>query len=390
MSRIKNLFWYYAILNRVHFGKYNDRKTIMLRFDRLGDCVMFSDAAHSIREYYNDREMHLACLAQTKPFFERMGIFDEIIDIDCDPFKVDFTKLSGLISRLQRQQYDLLLVPQVSRAPWIDIVSAAVRCNKRIAMEVMPNNSSEKWNRMVSFLYDKIIPYPRGMVHEFDYNAAFVRGIGVTGYKTKRAVIPYNTQHFVRANYYVFFPGSASHEKMWPVGRYAKLADHIFSRTGLTGVIMGTAAEQKVSARIQALMRSPVSEAITDLAGKTTVPDVIDLIGNAEFVVANDTSGVHIACGTNTPSVAVVGGQHFQRYLPYRLEEVKPDDCLPLTAYTEMPCFNCYWHEPVIKERNPKCYEHINKGLPFDCIESITYGQVRELTDRLIDKSGLD
>ncbi len=123
--------------------------------------------------------------------------------------------------------------------------------------------------------------------------------------------------------------------------------------------------------------------------GRTSISDVIDIIGNAEFVISNDTSGAHIACAVNTPSVVIVGGWHYDRFFPYHIEDVKPDDKLPLIANTKMDCYFCNWDLKIIGERNEDCLDRMKREAPSECIEKITYEQVRKLIDIILEEEKL-
>jgi ADP-heptose:LPS heptosyltransferase len=379
----------YAIGAKLHSGEYSSRKVILFRLDLIGDCTMFTNAASAIRELYKDREMTLVCLSITKPIYDRLGIFDRIVCADFNPHDIDYKKLRALIAELRIEKYDLLLQPQISKYPLADILGAAIKCNKRIAIETKPGNSRVKWVRMVNFLYDEFIPFPRGIVSEFDYYGAFVRGVCDPNYKTKVPQLPYGKQHFIEGDYYVLYPGGSLRQKFWPAMRFAEIANHIYRRTGLLGVILGVADEQWVSDRLKQHLNTLVAMSIVDLTGKTSISDVIDIIGNAKFVVSNDTSGVHIACATNTPSVVNVGGWHFQRFLPYHIEDLKPRDKLPLVAYTEMSCYYCDWQWSIVGQRNEECLRRLKCGEPSECIEKITYEQMRDLVDKVIEDENL-
>ncbi len=392
LRRNKNelrLFWKYAILAKLHLWKYNSRKVILLRLDLIGDCTMFTSAAKAIRDFYHDREMTVVCLSSAKAVFESLGIFDRIICADFKPHDIDYKKLIALIADLRTDKYDILLQPQISKYPLADILGAAIKCNKRIAIETKPGNSGEHWVRMVNFLYDTFIPYPRDARSEFDYYGAFVRGLGIPEYKTTVPYLPYGEQHFIEGDYYVLYPGGSLSQKFWPAERFAQIANYIYEKTGLLGVILGVASEQWVSDRLKAHLNPLVTMCMVDLTGRTSVSDIIDIIGNAQFVVSNDTSGVHIACATNTPSVANVGGWLFGRFLPYHIEEVKPSDTLPLVAYTEMPCFYCNWDWSIVGQRNAECLRRLQQGEPSECIDKISYEQMRELVDQIIDEKEL-
>lgn len=392
-ERIKNklrgnrdhyLFTAYHCLSKMHIGKYKSRKVIMFRLDLIGDCTMFSGAARAIREFYGDREMTMVCLAASKPIFERLGIFDRFITLDFKPHQIDYEKLKRVIKEIRMDSYDIMLQPQASKFPIADILGAATKCNKRIAIETKVGNSTAEWVRKVNPLYDEFIPYPRGNVSEFDYYGAFVRGLGMPDYKTECPVLQYNAQHFIPGKYYVLYPGGSLVYKFWPADRFAKLAGYIYKKTGLIGVILGVSSEQWVSDRVIESFDVLTSISVIDLTGKTSISDVIDIIGNAEFVVSNDTSGAHIACATKTPCIVDVGGWHYDRFLPYHIENVKEDDCLPLVAYTKMPCYYCDWNWPLIGERNEECLHRMERGETCICIENISFDQMRELVDQVI------
>lgn len=382
-------FWKYAILSKLHFWKYKSKKVIMFRLDLIGDCTMFTSTAKAVREMYKDREFTIVCLSISKPIFERLGVFDRIITVDFRPENIDYAKLKKTIKLLRKEKYDIFLQPQISKFPVADILAAALKVNKRIAIETKTGNSPKKWIKMVNFLYDVFIPYPRGNVSEFDYYGTFVRGLGNKEFKTTSPCLSYKEQHFIEGKYYVLYPGGSLTQKFWRAERFAKVADYIYRRTGLIGVILGTAGEQWVSDKLKDNIALQTSMSMIDLTGKTSIYDVIDIIGNAELVVSNDTSGVHIACATNTPSVSNAGGWHFNRFLPYHIEDVKKNDHLPLVAYTEMPCYYCEWIWDIVGQRNSECLRRLKCGEPSECIDKVSYEQVRELVEQIIKERNL-
>jgi len=373
-------FWKYAIGAKLRTRKYKSCKVIMLRLDFIGDCTMFTSAAIAIRQAYQDREVTLVCLSITRPIFERLGIFDKIITVNFKPHIIDFDTLEKLITEIRCDEYDILLQPQISKYPLVDILAAAIKCNKRISIRPKADNSSTKWIKMTNFLWDKFFPYTPGIVSEFVYYGDFVRGI-IPDYKTTMPKLPHVSQNFISDDYYVLFPGGSSSQRLWPPERFAQIADYIYKKNGLLGVILGVESEQWVSDRLKANLHDAN---IIDLTGKTTLTDVIDIIGNAEFVVTNDTSGVHIAAATGTPSVANAGGWYFNRFLPYHIEDLRLGDCLPLVTNTKMHCYYCGGNRSVIKRKNPECFRRFKNDELRECIFNIGYEQMRELVDVLI------
>lgn len=369
-------------------GKYNSDKVILIRLDLIGDCTMFTDAAYTVRKHFKNREMTVVCLSVARPVFERMGVFDNIYTVDFKPRDINYEKLDLLIEQLREEEYDILLQPQVSKCPITDILVAAVKCNTRISMEAKSDNSSDSWVKMTNSIYDKLIPYPEGVVSEFDYYGAFVRGLGID-YKTRCPRLKYGKQNFIEVKYFVIYPGGSFRQKFWDPSKLAKLVEHIYARTGLVCVILGVESEKWISDAVKKKLDVITAMDVADLTGYTTISDVIDIIGNAQFVVTNDTSGVHIACATRTPSVVIVGGWHYNRFLPYHIEDVRPEDKLPMVANTPMPCYNCEWTWSIIGKRNPECLKRMQCEKTSECIDKISYSQVQKLVDELIEKEKL-
>lgn len=379
-------FWKYSVFSKLKLKKYKSNKIIMFRLDLIGDCTMFTSAASAIRNYYKDREMTIVCLSVSRPIFERLGIFDKIISLDYKPEAVNWDIVKKNISQIRENTYDILLQPQIAKFPIADILAAATKCNKRISIEpfLINGNSSPAWVKMTKFLYDKFIPYPRGNVSEFEYYGAFVRGLYNPNYITEMPSLPYKAQNIILGKYYVVFPGGSLIQKFWALDRYAQVVNHIFEKTGFQCVILGSASEQWAVDDLKNHLNLFAYASVVDLTGRTSIDDVIDIIGNAKFVVSNDTSGAHIAAATKTPSVVIVGGWHFRRFFPYSIEHVKKDDKLPIAAYTELPCYNCNWNPDTVREKNPQCLTYIQSGLPSLCLPAVTAEQVIELVDKMI------
>lgn len=363
---------------------YNSKDVIMLRLDLIGDCTMFTSTAAAIREFYKDRKMTVLCLSTTKFVFESLGVFDRIITMDFKADDVNFEKLDALIGELRKDEYDILLQPQASKLPTADIIAAAIKCNTRITIETKPGNSKAEWINSVNFLYDKFIPYPRGDVSEFDYYKAFAVGLGIKDFKITCPRLTYKEQHFIGGKYFVLYPGGSFSQKFWPAEYYAKIAEYIYKKTGYLVVLLGVAHEQWVADHVKENLNAITAMSTIDLTGRTTIGDVIDIIGNAQFVISNDTSGAHIACAVKTPCVVIVGGWHYNRFFPYHIEDIKPDDKIPIVANTNMYCYYCDWNWDTIGKRNKGCLDRMKRGVPSECIEKITYEQVEALVDQML------
>ena len=388
------IFLKYAIMEKNSEQKpYSSKEVIVFRLDLIGDCIMFSDTLRAICEHYKDGRVTVVCLERTASVFQRLGICD-ILPIKDFSVIPEAEKLEKMITDLRKKEYDILLQPQEARFPVSDVLAAGVKANRKIALECMyageprGGNCRKEWIEMANAIYDEIIPAHHGFESVIDNHAALARGIGISDFKTSRPRLPFGEQHFVEGDYYVLTPSASDGQKFWPAERFAQIADHIFEKTGLQGVILGAPGEEWIAEKLLRHVKAETAEALTNLTGKTGLFEMFDLIGNAKLCVSNDTSGAHVACATNTPCVATVGNWFYGEFLPYHLENVLPGDHLPLVAHADIPCYHCSLNVDFIFERNPKCLRRILFKKMAVCIEEITFEQVRDLVDQCLEELG--
>jgi ADP-heptose:LPS heptosyltransferase len=103
-------------------------------------------------------------------------------------------------------------------------------------------------------------------------------------------------------------------------------------------------------------------QSVNNLIGKTTLPQLVELIGNATLVVANETSAIHIAVAAKTPSVCILGGGHFERFAPYPAYFKNG----PVCVYQKMECYCCNWN----------CIYETAGTVPYPCIDKVNLDSV--------------
>ncbi|MCB1678169.1 MAG: lipopolysaccharide heptosyltransferase II [Halioglobus sp.] len=92
--------------------------------------------------------------------------------------------------------------------------------------------------------------------------------------------------------------------KRWPVEYYADLARHYLAR-GWQVAIYGSANDRPVTAPIR--RGSGADPHCRDLAGRTALAEVVDLLSLSAAVVSNDSGLMHIAAALRRPLLAIYG-----------------------------------------------------------------------------------
>jgi heptosyltransferase-2 len=144
--------------------------------------------------------------------------------------------------------------------------------------------------------------------------------------------------------------------KQWPVTHYAELANHYLAK----GWQVWQLGSDKDTVSCQEL------DAITGhktrvLAGKTSLPQAVDLMSFASLVVANDSGLMHIAAALQKPLVAVYGS-------------TDPGHTPPLSknhkiARLGLDCSPCFERECPLMHLN--CLRDLSPGLVISLAESL-------------------
>lgn len=101
--------------------------------------------------------------------------------------------------------------------------------------------------------------------------------------------------------------------KRWYPDRFAAVADALSGEWGTSVVLMGSAPERPLSEEIEAAMRGkPVN-----LAGRTTVRELMSLLSRCSFLVTNDSGPMHIAAALGVPLAAIFGPTDWRTTCPW-------------------------------------------------------------------------
>ncbi len=111
----------------------------------------------------------------------------------------------------------------------------------------------------------------------------------------------------------VLHPGSHWVSKRWPEERWRELAERIVRSFPEAAIVVTQGpGEERMVSRIGMLPGGAVLS-----AGKTTLGQLIALLGRAQLVIASDTGPLHIAAAMGTPVIGLYGPTDPGRNGPY-------------------------------------------------------------------------
>lgn len=143
----------------------------------------------------------------------------------------------------------------------------------------------------------------------------------------------------------VLVPGANWETKQWPAERFAAIVEPLRERFGFESVVVGSAADGPLAARIDGAI---------DLTGRTNLRQLVAVLERASLVIAGDTGPMHIAAALGRPLVALYGPTDAVLTGPFRrLDTVVQLDisCRPCFSRkcSHQSCLRWLDVEPVLK-----------------------------------------
>lgn len=144
-----------------------------------------------------------------------------------------------------------------------------------------------------------------------------------------------------RTRWIVVLPGGRWDNKRWPVRNFVELAKRFADIADTKLVVLGSKGEWPLGEEI----RAAAPAQCLNLAGSTTLDEMIEWIRLSRLTISNDTGPMHVAAALRRPVFAVFGPTAAWNTGPYG----QLDRVLQTTGLPCVPCLKstCAFHEPL-------------------------------------------
>lgn len=359
--------------------KKNQNDVLVVRLDGIGDFILWLEAARALRTIYppDRHEITLAGNEIWREVAQRLSIADHYFFINTEKFRRNLLYRCKVLKRIRAQGFRIAIQPTFSRRFEIgDSIIRVSGASERIGAVGDANNITVKDKRQSDRWYTLLIPDGNQVSTEIERNAAFMRKLGVADFSVKPPELNYTgslPSGFHLTDYYVLFVGAGWSGKQWPAHNFVELSRRIYETTGWTGVICGGSGEDPVGTTMVHDADAPAQNWV----GRTSLAELIGIIHGGRFLVGNDTGGIHISSAVSTPSVCILGGGHYGRFLPYGIKDHK-NNTEPEVVIYGMDCFGCNW----------RCIYDVPPGEAVPCIRNIGVDAVWKAVKRTIAGAG--
>jgi ADP-heptose:LPS heptosyltransferase len=348
---------------------------LLVRLDLIGDFVLWLDSAQAYRRLYPNQKITLAVNGACAELAAALPHWDAVISINVNELRTNYPyRLRALIG-LRWSKFSIAVQPTYSREFIGDIAIRSTAAKKRIGYFGDTNNLSRPKKAITDTWYTQLIMNNPLCTMELNTNAHFVRELGFTEFVSYVPYIPQTSLRLAKfaltQPYIVVSPGASWGPKSWPVHNFAGVVRQLLNKFDILVLICGGSGDQSVCSELFRIVDSPKT---INLCGKTTLIELTEIIRQAQLVLTNDSAPVHISAATGTPSVCILGGGHFGRFLPYSPER-RTSLVYPHVILDQMACYGCQW----------QCiYAFQDKGV-VPCIASISVAQVYQACSDYLD-----
>ncbi|MCL2760726.1 MAG: glycosyltransferase family 9 protein [Desulfuromonadales bacterium] len=354
------------------------KNVLVVRVDAIGDFILWLDSAKTLRELYPEKEYTITVVVNEINLLlaETLTYFDNVYPVNRKKMiRNPFYRIKFLY-KIKKYGFDIAIQPTFSREFSVgDSIIRASGAKERIGYDGDDSNISVIQKKIIDKWYTKLVPSDVELKMELIRNAEFIRYLGLKEFKADIPIIPSssinNSEFKLNSDYFVIFPGAAVTWRQWNIENFADIAVRMKKLTEWDIVICGGPGEENLGEKLSSIIPCK----ITDLTGKTSILELISVIKGAKFLIANETSAIHIAAAVGVPSVCILGGGHYERFVPYKIEK-KADSPLPEPAVALMDCFGCNW----------KCKYYIKSSDKAPCIDKVSVDSVWNVINRVLSK----
>ncbi len=330
----------FIFYKKIHKNNYDDSVLIIL-LGGIGDYVLFTASLQGYRDLYKNKKIVFLGRNELSSLIEHCPLVDYFIPINYRLFKKSIMERIRVARELAKHNYSLCI--NASYSSTHDKIERPLiiwsKAKRRIAFQCLDKIDIRDYS-----IYTEVLKQSKEWEFEIDRNNRLVQYLGGEKYNnnitriwgiTKENTINTLKRKGVMGKYFVIFPGAYSAIKCWPIDNFKKLLSK-FATMELSAIICGSQKESNIAKE----MLNIKYPKIYDFTGKTSTFELAQIISQAQFLISNDSVAVHIAGALDISCIALLGGGHYGRFLPYPYKS----SIVTISSKRYQECFRCYWN----------------------------------------------
>lgn len=316
-------------------------KVLILKPSSLGDVVQALPLLRLLKQHRPDAEIHWWLAAELLPLLEGDPDLAAIVLFERKRWRSPAYWPTGLaqIQAMRDARYDWV----------IDLQGLARSAMFAWLADGEYTVGLELEREGAHLAYDLPVPRPKDKPHAVDWYLAVARALGIPVHdrfewlpsRAETAAVaeikwPRDGSRWLGIN-----PGARWDNKRWPAGHFAELVQRLAAQdASFRFALLGGSSDWQLTETI----RRAAPDRCENFAGRTTLPELVELLRRCELLVTNDTGPMHLAAALRMPVVSLFGPTRPDQTGPYGQEAFALRHPLPCA-----PCMKsrCHWAEPM-------------------------------------------
>lgn len=307
------------------------QKILIRSVNWIGDAVMTTPAIAAIREYFPHAEISMLANGLVSQLFAHHRGIDKIITFDRNGLHGGIFGRLRLAAELRKYNFDLVIILPNSfdsaLVPWL----AGIPSRMGVCLDGRTLLLNKRCNIVKGVSGEHEVAYYLNLVKCFDISGSCIDPFLCVAPQEEEDVATLLQAHGVRADDFVLGinPGASyGSAKRWYPDRFAQVARRLASEWSAKIVVFGGPGEIEIAVDIE----NSLEGSVLNLAGKTSVRELMALIKRCNFFISNDSGPMHIAAAFDVPLVAIFGSTDHRGTAPYSKNSVvvrKSVECAP-------------------------------------------------------------
>ncbi len=384
LKEIKEIIVYLFDLLSVGYlnknNKNNRKRLLIVRLDAIGDYVLFRNFLELLKRnpLFEDYSCTLVGNSVWKDISMELDseFIDQYIWLDRKLFYKNFFYRFKKLKEVASSHYDIVINSEYSREFFFSDIIAKVACADQKISSTGDFSNIKKWQKKISDqYYNTLFPAEKKIRFEFERNREFFQQFLGNYIGIQKPNIKLEPKKFkLPKKYAILFIGANSDFRKWKISSFAKIGKLIKDKYKYKIVLCGGPGDVFDAKRFKEFFK----DEYIDLVGKTSLPDLLDVINGGDLMITNETSAAHLAVALEVPDIFVVSnGNHYGRFTPYPKKMA--------------PNYHAVYHPEIEKDLDDyeKLTYYYGSGSNLN-INDITIEYVMDKIDNILDSSNIN
>jgi ADP-heptose:LPS heptosyltransferase len=293
------------------------KKILLIKFFGMGSITLASPTMRKLKETYTHAEITILTLSANKEICELLPPIDRAVYLKIDNPLVFLADFIRIIFEIRKSDFDVIIDLEflTNFSALVTLIAILFTKNKW----AVGFNSPLKWRNNI---HDINVSFDHSR-HITKIFAKVVHSLGVEAFEpsleAERAVLLEKSQGFIQrllksnnalkgCEYFVCVninAGELCLHRSWPKEYFAKVVNELIKRSDLAVLLIGAEKDKPEVAEFKQVLTR--SSRIVNLAGETSIRDLVGLFSAGNLLITNDGGPLHLAQIVGLPTISFFG-----------------------------------------------------------------------------------